>query len=352
MKKLIVAALFSAASLAQAGPQAASEGPGGSKSLIQRLGSQAQGLSDRASDVVFNAMGKLDVPYRLGGNTRETGFDCSGLVHAVYEQTLGLVLPRRAAEQAHSTQKIDKDELKPGDLVFFNTMRRSFSHVGIYIGDNKFIHAPRTGSRVRVENMNIKYWQSRFDGARRVSLTGADHAPKLASAFMSSEDSSTYQLALAKVGERDAAYASANPASLLDNAPEAGDSTRISRADTQAPLTETALSKPAKAKSDEVHTAKLSDKPSQHKTAKAEKAEKPSKSDKTAKAEKPSKAEKSAKTKAGRDDAKQAKGKQAKSTNVTAKAESGKTSKAKSAKQDDKSSKLKSASGKSSARRA
>ena len=334
MKKLIVAALFSAASLAQAGPQAASEGPGGSKSLIQRLGSQAQGLSDRASDVVFNAMGKLDVPYRLGGNTRETGFDCSGLVHAVYQQTMGLVLPRRAAEQAHSTQKIDKDELKPGDLVFFNTMRRSFSHVGIYIGDNKFIHAPRTGSRVRVENMNIKYWQTRFDGARRVSLTGAEQAPKLASAFMSNEDNSTYQLALAKVGERDAAYASTNPASLLDSAPEAGDS---ARADTSAPLTETALSKPAKLKSDEVRAAKTSDK-SGHKAAKAEK---PSKSDKTAKADKASKGEKSAKAKADRrDEAKQAKGKSAKSGSVTVKAESSKGSK------------LKSASGKSSARRA
>ena len=347
MKKLIVAALFSAASLAQAGPQAASEGPGGSKSLIQRLGSQAQGLSDRASDVVFNAMGKLDVPYRLGGNTRETGFDCSGLVHAVYQQTMGLVLPRRAAEQAHSTQKIDKDELKPGDLVFFNTMRRSFSHVGIYIGDNKFIHAPRTGSRVRVENMNIKYWQTRFDGARRVSLSGAEQAPKLASAFMSSEDNSTYQLALAKVGERDAAYASANPASLLDGAPEAGDS---ARADTSAPLTETALSKPAKLKSDEVRTAKTSDKSGSHKTAKAEK---PSKSDKTGKADKASKGEKSAKAKADRrDEAKQAKGKKSKADSASAKAESSKGGKTKSAKQDDKTSKLKSASGKTSARRA
>ena len=174
MKKLIVAALFSAASLAQAGPQAASEGPGGSKSLIQRLGSQAQGLSDRASDVVFNAMGKLDVPYRLGGNTRETGFDCSGLVHAVYQQTMGLVLPRTAADQAAATAKIEKAELNPGDLVFFNTMRRAYSHVGIYVGEGKFIHAPRTGAQVRVESMNVGYWQHRFDGARRVLTADAN----------------------------------------------------------------------------------------------------------------------------------------------------------------------------------
>ena len=78
------------------------------------------------------------------------------------------LLPRRAAEQAAATTAIDKSELKPGDLVFFNTLRRSFSHVGIYIGDGKFVHAPRTGSQVRVESMNVSYWQRRFDGARRV----------------------------------------------------------------------------------------------------------------------------------------------------------------------------------------
>ena len=195
MKKLLVAALFSAASLAQAGPLTAATAEAESSSLMHRLTQQAQGLSSRAGDVVFSAMAKLDVPYRLGGNSRDTGFDCSGLVHAVYKQTLGLVLPRRAAEQASSTQKIAKDELRPGDLVFFNTMRRSYSHVGIYIGDNKFIHAPRTGARVRVENMDINYWRSRFDGARRVTAqSGEFEAPRLASAYAPSQDASAYQL--------------------------------------------------------------------------------------------------------------------------------------------------------------
>ena len=318
MKKLIVAALFSAAGLAQAGPQtAANESPGGSKNLIQRLGSQAQGLTDRASDVVFNAMGKLDVPYRLGGNTRETGFDCSGLVHAVYQQTLGLVLPRRAAEQADSTQRIDKDELKPGDLVFFNTMRRSFSHVGIYIGDNKFIHAPRTGSRVRVENMGMKYWQSRFDGARRVSLTGAEQAPKLASAFMSSDDSSTYQLAATRLSERDAAYASTHGAALAS----------LSASDTGNTGSSAALS------SSDAPLVELADQAGQ--------------AQKTAKTARASKAENTAKTaktphggKLAKRDVKEAKGKGKKSKPVTALAK------------DDKRSKVKSASGKSNARRA
>jgi cell wall-associated NlpC family hydrolase len=89
-------------------------------------------------------------------------------VKAMYEQTLGLVLPRRADEQAAATQKIQRAELQPGDLVFFNTMRRAFSHVGIYVGDGKFIHSPKPGAQVRVEDMGQSYWVHRFDGARRV----------------------------------------------------------------------------------------------------------------------------------------------------------------------------------------
>jgi cell wall-associated NlpC family hydrolase len=94
-------------------------------------------------------------------------------VRAIYEETLGMVLPRRAAEQAEATLTISRDELKPGDLVFFNTMRSAFSHVGIYVGDNKFIHSPRTGERVRVEDMRQSYWVQRFNGARRVEAGGA-----------------------------------------------------------------------------------------------------------------------------------------------------------------------------------
>ena len=90
-------------------------------------------------------------------------------MRAIYQQTAGLLLPRQASEQAAATQKIDKHELQPGDLVFFNTMRRTFSHVGIYVGNGKFIHAPKPGAEVRVEDMGISYWAKRFDGARRVN---------------------------------------------------------------------------------------------------------------------------------------------------------------------------------------
>jgi cell wall-associated NlpC family hydrolase len=113
-------------------------------------------------------MGALGLPYRAGGSSYESGFDCSGFVKSVYEQTMGLLLPRKAEQQAAATQKIDLHELKPGDLVFFNTMRKAFSHVGIYVGDNKFIHSPKPGAEVRIEDMRQTYWARRFDGARRV----------------------------------------------------------------------------------------------------------------------------------------------------------------------------------------
>ena len=128
-------------------------------------------IRDQASEMVLTAMNFLGVPYRRGGSNVDRGFDCSGFTRRVFEMSLGLVLPRRASEQAVSAGllNIKRDELKPGDLVFFNTMRRTFSHVGIYVGDGKFIHAPKPGGEVRVEDMRAAYWDARFTGARRAS---------------------------------------------------------------------------------------------------------------------------------------------------------------------------------------
>ena len=134
----------------------------------QSVGNVGQSVSSQASDLVVNAMGYLGVPYRRGG-TGIQGFDCSGFVQAMYQKTLGLVLPHNAKAQAAATEKIDKTELQPGDLVFFNTLRRAFSHVGIYIGEGKFIHSPRAGGEVRIEDMRESYWVKRFNGARRVN---------------------------------------------------------------------------------------------------------------------------------------------------------------------------------------
>lgn len=139
----------------------------------------APALSERLSQLVVAAMGALGVPYRRGGNDFEGGYDCSGFVRAVYEQNLGITLPRQAAQQAAMTHVIERDALQPGDLVFFNTQRRAYSHVGIYVGDHKFIHSPRPGAVVRIEDMRVAYWSRRFDGARRVVLVSADASTAL-----------------------------------------------------------------------------------------------------------------------------------------------------------------------------
>ena len=139
-------------------------------------------VRDTASDLVMQAMNFLGVPYRRGGSSEETGFDCSGFTRHIFENSIGLALPRRADEQAHAAglASIQRQELKPGDLVFFNTMKRTFSHVGIYVGDDKFIHAPRVGGEVRIEDMRESYWSRRFTGARRADLSAA--TPQLSSA--------------------------------------------------------------------------------------------------------------------------------------------------------------------------
>ena len=162
------------------------------KGLLDKIGQIGQRVGNKASELVVAAMGALGVPYRRGGNSFESGFDCSGFVRAVYEQTVGLLLPRTADQQAASTQTIDRTELQPGDLVFFNTMRRAFSHVGIYVGDNKFIHSPKPGAEVRIEDMRVAYWSHRFNGARRVPLEAAGPSVDQVSATTSLPESGVH----------------------------------------------------------------------------------------------------------------------------------------------------------------
>ena len=145
------------------------------RGLGAHLQSMRHSVSTSTSSLITTAMGMIGIPYRFGGTNPETGFDCSGFVRAIYHDAVGHLLPRQASEQAKATQKIDKKELQPGDLVFFNTMRRAFSHVGIYVGDGKFIHAPSKGKTVRVESMNTRYWAKRFNGARRVEVAATSH---------------------------------------------------------------------------------------------------------------------------------------------------------------------------------
>lgn len=130
-----------------------------------------QPFPEVGSELVSQALGLLGVRYKWGGNSPETGLDCSGLVRHVFEEAAGVVLPRRAIEMSRAGQPVHRHELSPGDLVFFNTLRRAFSHVGIYIGDGHFVHAPSSGGKVRVERLEASYWASRFNGARRLLAT-------------------------------------------------------------------------------------------------------------------------------------------------------------------------------------
>ena len=124
--------------------------------------------TNTAQDVILQGLKLVGVRYRLGGNDEDSGLDCSGFVRLVFKDSIGAALPRTAREMSEVGEKIDPNQLKPGDLVFFNTMRRTFSHVGIYLGDNHFLHAPRKGAEVRVESMDSSYWMSRYNGARRI----------------------------------------------------------------------------------------------------------------------------------------------------------------------------------------
>lgn len=122
----------------------------------------------RAQEVLVNALSLTGIQYKYGGKSPETGFDCSGFVRYVFSQATNLSLPPTARAISQIGKTIKKDELQPGDLVFFNTLKSAFSHVGIYMGDNKFIHAPSTGKTVRVESMKNSYWAKRFNGAQRL----------------------------------------------------------------------------------------------------------------------------------------------------------------------------------------
>jgi hypothetical protein len=131
--------------------------------------SRLQTFTDRASELAMRALGMIGIRYKYGGGTPELGLDCSGLVRYVYKEAWGLNLPRTSEEISKVGQRVEADDLQAGDLVFFNTLRRNFSHVGIYLGDQKFVHAPAAGGHVRIESMDVGYWKKRFNGARRLN---------------------------------------------------------------------------------------------------------------------------------------------------------------------------------------
>jgi hypothetical protein len=151
--------------------------------LAMPWGVDTQKALSLSTQLSLNAMGLIGVPYIWGGAETTLGLDCSGLVQSVYQQTANIALPRNTTQQAANTQVISADDLRPGDLVFFNTLNRPFSHVGIYVGNNRFVHAPKPGANVRISNMTRAYWANRFDGARRAITADA----KLSSMGLSNE---------------------------------------------------------------------------------------------------------------------------------------------------------------------
>ena len=135
-------------------------------------------VSEKSESLINQAMSVIGVRYRWNAELPQSGLDGSSFVAYVFKDKLGFLLPNKSTQMSQVGKPITRDDLQPGDLVFFNTMRLTFSHVGIYVGDNKFIHSPSKGASVRVDDLSSVYWDRRFDGARRLdsgdALGGAE----------------------------------------------------------------------------------------------------------------------------------------------------------------------------------
>jgi cell wall-associated NlpC family hydrolase len=143
-------------------------------------GAATQALNT-AQELSSFALALLGIRYKWGGNTPDTGLDCSGLVRYVFQKVTGVTLPRTARDMSRLGEKVAVPDLQPGDLVFFDTRRFAFSHVGIYLGDNRFVHAPRKGREVEVATLDSSFWQKRFNGARRIVGVLPDLMPQIVS---------------------------------------------------------------------------------------------------------------------------------------------------------------------------
>jgi cell wall-associated NlpC family hydrolase len=144
---------------------------------LSELGAKA---FDATSEISSIALSLIGVDYKFGGNTPDQGLDCSGFVRYVFQHATGISLPRTSREQSKVGESVEKAQLQPGDLVFFNTRRFQFSHVGVYLGGNRFIHSPSRGGAVEIVDFENRYWQKAFNGARRILQPGSAPPIKLA----------------------------------------------------------------------------------------------------------------------------------------------------------------------------
>jgi cell wall-associated NlpC family hydrolase len=181
---LLVAALSCVAPMAMA-QDAAVRSLGESATSTVR-GAAATALKS-AQDLASAALDLIGIRYKWGGNTPEAGLDCSGLVRYVFQQVTGVTLPRTAKDMSHLGKEVGLKDLQPGDLVFFNTRHFAFSHVGIYLGENQFVHAPRRGRDVEVATLDSGFWQHRFNGARRLAGVLPSLLPSLVSEAAAAE---------------------------------------------------------------------------------------------------------------------------------------------------------------------
>lgn len=165
-------AALGAAGLAHAGEK---------RTLASAAGEAASKVWTSAQDVTVYALSLIGVKYKFGGNTPESGLDCSGLVRYVFQEVTGVTLPRTSKEMSGVGDRVGMADLMPGDLVFFNTRRFANSHVGIYLGEDRFIHAPSRGGDVEIATMTAAYWKKRFNGARRLVQSMPPLSPSLVS---------------------------------------------------------------------------------------------------------------------------------------------------------------------------
>ncbi len=158
------------ASVGLAGCAVGSRAPDPAPQTRAPAAAELPGDAGNATDATILALALVGTRYAAGGDSPETGFDCSGLVAYVYDRAAQLRLPRSTYDLARVGLPVARGQLQAGDLVFYNTQRRPFSHVGIYLGASRFVHAPSSGGAVRIEEMDIRYWTERFDGARRLNF--------------------------------------------------------------------------------------------------------------------------------------------------------------------------------------
>ncbi len=166
LRILLIAVLLPLPALLPAYADETGQPPG----FVPSVAQAADDVLGQAQEFALRALSFIGVRYKWGGTSPDTGFDCSGLIRYVYAQITGQWLPYNAQELSRTGENIERAELQPGDLVFFNTLRKPFSHVGIYLGESRFVHAPSRGGSVEIVDMSQRYWKTRYNGARRLPI--------------------------------------------------------------------------------------------------------------------------------------------------------------------------------------